>query len=167
MLRNGVFRGKSVSYWNTKEYKKALKLDANIVILQFGTNDASAVNWDVDKFESDYLDLINTFQKLPLRPKIFVCIPPPIYRPQIDGTLVDVVNGELSKRIQSISEKTKDIEIIDLYLALGGAKLNKPELFLDYSKPFVWPNDGCHPNDQGQEVISRTVLRSILKNRFW
>ena len=47
-----------------------------------GTNDAKAnrwANWS-SAFPSDYADMLASFQKMPSKPKVFVMVPPPLYR---------------------------------------------------------------------------------------
>ena len=47
-----------------------------------GTNDAKAnrwANWSF-AFPSDYADMLASFQKMPSKPKVFVMVPPPLYR---------------------------------------------------------------------------------------
>ena len=47
-----------------------------------GTNDAKAnrwANWST-AFPRDYADMLASFQKMPSKPKVFVMVPPPLYR---------------------------------------------------------------------------------------
>ena len=52
-----------------------------------GTNDAKAnrwANWS-STFPGDYADMLASFQKMPSKPKVFVMVPPPLYRNGVYG----------------------------------------------------------------------------------
>ena len=44
------------------------------------------------------------------------------------------------------------MQVIDVFGALGGKSLRRPELFND---------DGVHPNDRGYKKIAKTVFKAI------
>jgi hypothetical protein len=68
------------SYWGTPELQLALSSHPHIVVVQFGTNDVAVEEeWDEDAFRRDYGDLLAAFMRLPSRPSVYVCVPPPLY----------------------------------------------------------------------------------------
>jgi acyl-CoA thioesterase I len=157
-------RIKGMSYWSSEEYQNALHTEANIVVIGFGTNDAKRHNWKGEEaFISDYTHLIHSFQDLPTKPTIFICIPPPLYLPFSD-VQTDIIKHVYPRVIVDIA-KRNGAKVIDLHSVLGGRELRSPQLFLDPGKPIRWPNDGCHPNDLGYIEIARAVAKEILRDQ--
>ena len=156
--------GDPFSYWDSSAFKAVMEKSAeevpNIVILQFGTNDAKSQNWDEATFMRDYSSLISIFKQMNPTPKIYICIPPPLYRP-FSKIRHDIVNQNLGRVIEAIG-KNNDVQVIDWFKKLGGASLTRPHLFLTPDRGFKWPNDGCHPNDTGYRVIARILCSTIL-----
>jgi len=89
------------SYWHTNAYRNSKRTMAPYVILQLGTNDAKKSNWNETSFRRDYLALMREYLNMPMKPLLFVCIPPPLYsddgRPRgfPFGINPQVVNGVL------------------------------------------------------------------------
>ena len=160
--------GDPSSYWDTSAFKavmnKATKEVPDIVILQFGTNDAKSQNWNEIEFMKDYGSMINIFKQMNPTPKIYICIPPPLYRP-FSKIRHDIVNQHLGRVIKAIGERN-DVEVVDWFEYLGGASLSRPHLFMVPDKVLQWPNDGCHPNDIGYRVIARILSSKILGNNY-
>ena len=152
---------RDMSYWTAKEYQGALKSNADIVIIGFGTNDAKAHNWKGESlFISDYSELIQSFKSLPEEPVIYLSIPPPIYLPFLN-VRDDIIKTTLPQLIVEIAKKNQ-VHVIDVFTALGGVQLSYPDLFLDPNREIKWPNDGCHPNDKGYMKIAQTVAKEII-----
>ena len=151
--RNGrtVLKQGHAPYWDTQEYKAALALKPDIVIIKLGTNDLRAMNWEKHKAEyiPDYVDLIRSFQALESKPTIWICYPAPVH-PGHDKIKFsnDVIKNELIPKIDEVAKKTA-AKIIDLHTALSGRKKMFP--------------DNVHPNAEGAEQIAKTVLRAITK----
>jgi len=68
-------------YWNRPEYKAALAMQPDVVIIELGTNDTKPNNWHADAFVNDYQAMIESFQALPTKPHIYLCLPPPVFSP--------------------------------------------------------------------------------------
>ena len=47
--------------------------------------------------------------------------------------------------------------IVDLFEALGGSNLTMPKMI----------GDGCHPNDNGYELIAETIYREIFATIYY
>jgi len=69
-----------VPYGNYSQYKAALAFNPDIVIIKLGTNDTKPDNWKhKGDYITDYVDMIESFRKLPSRPKVFACYPVPVF----------------------------------------------------------------------------------------
>lgn len=132
-------------YWTTDEYRAATDSDPDVVIIQLGTNDTKPQNWrSRDAFKQDYKALYEHFRDLKSRPKIWVCLPVPVYGDQWGinaARLEDAIEG-----IQEVADRAK-IPVIDLHDALTG----HPEFF----------PDKIHPNARGAELMAKTVYQAI------
>ena len=74
MMKNGDF-----PYWNEPEYQKALKSEADIVVMMLGTNDAKTFQWDVEEYTKDFKVMANVLLGLDSKPDLHIMIPPPLY----------------------------------------------------------------------------------------
>lgn len=150
-------------YVATKQHKLAIDSDADVIVLQFGTNDAKIVNWNESVYFTDYISMIKKFQALKKSPEIFLSIPPPLYaNTSIFGIQRDIVNDVLPNLIRRIGNEV-GAHVIDVFEALGGASLSKPHLLITAGKPLKPPNDGCHPNDLGYKAIAHAVAVELLR----
>ncbi|WP_044303751.1 GDSL-type esterase/lipase family protein [Rhodopirellula sallentina] len=152
--RNGrtVLKQGHAPYWDTREYKAALAMNPDIVIIKLGTNDLRPMNWEKHQadYVSDYVDLIRSFQDLDSEPKIWICYPVPVY-PGHDKFKFgnEVIVNELIPKINEIAEQT-GVSIIDLNTALSGKKKMFP--------------DSIHPNAEGAKEIAKQVANAIMKH---
>lgn len=133
-------------YWRMREYREALEFLPHVVIIQLGTNDTWSWNWKYRKeFARDYLALIESFEKLGTKPRIYLCSIIPAYRGK-DGAADPLIRNELFPRIQGIA-RSKYLPVIDLYHVFEG----KQDLFAD----------PLHPNEQGARLMAETVYRAV------
>jgi lysophospholipase L1-like esterase len=149
-------------------YQDALTSNASIMVFQFGTNDIrkfGGYNWNEKQFKIDYIDIIARFQSLPS--VIYICIPPPVYCTNCaSGIQPNIVNNILPNVIREIASRTGAI-LIDVFEALGGTKLGKPEAFYPKNKleRNQWGNqppfDGFHPNVIGNKYMARLIGHAI------
>ena len=141
LLRKGDF-----PYWNEKAYQKALAFEPDIVIIKLGTNDTKPQNIKhIAEFATDYRDLIESFQNLKSKPRIFLCRPVPV----IGNGNFKITEENLQKLMPKIEELARDlkVDVIDMYGALNG----KPELI----------PDRVHPNAEGALVMAQTAYTSL------
>ncbi len=133
-------------YWTTAAFREATDFEPDLVIIKLGTNDTRFRNWGQhDALANDLRELIAHFAKRPSAPRIWVCLPVPMYgafRALNDRTL----RRDIIPVIRQVAQE-EGVPIIDLYEALDGA----PEYF----------PDGIHPNADGAEQIARTVWEHI------
>lgn len=134
-------------YWKTKEFEGANAFQPDIVVIKLGTNDSKPQNWDQHKaeFAADAKALVAHFQALPSKPKVYVCLPVPVYETKW-GINEPVVKGEVIPILQQVAKELK-LPTIDLYTALSGKALMFP--------------DKIHPNAAGAKVIAETVAKAL------
>lgn len=133
-------------YMSLPEFQDALHFQPNIVIILLGTNDAAPKNWPrvKDRFEADYVRLIQQFESLPTNPRIIVCLPPPAPGNEREPTLGE----EVSKSIADVS-KRREGETLDLRTSFS-------------QKEALFP-DGLHPNAVGAQRIAERVSSAITQ----
>jgi len=116
------------------------------VVIKLGTNDSKPQNWKhKDQFAADYKDMIAQLQKLPAKPKVFICKPVPVFRDRW-GITEKVVRDEVIPIATQVAKDTK-LPVIDLYKALTGKKKMFP--------------DGVHPNGAGAGVMAAVIRDAI------
>lgn len=175
-----VLRNSDKPFWMEKEYDLAMGSHPHYVIVQFGTNDAKPQNWNETKFKSDYVNLIERFQSLNTRPKVIICIPPPIYCPKEGDKNVEpndcgkyasraiIVNNHLPTIISEIAYFTGAV-IVDNFNILGGNKLSQPGAFYEPGKlsEKEWTNshpyDGIHPNAIGYDMMADNIAWKMIE----
>jgi lysophospholipase L1-like esterase len=132
-------------YWLEPDFGEATAFAPDIVIILLGTNDTKPQNW---RHKSDYLGdfraLIKHFASLASKPKIWLCIPVPVYKSNwgINQKALD----ELMPIIKQVAKKEK-LPTIDLFTTLS----DHPDFFAD----------GIHPNEKGAECIANAVCKNI------
>ena len=77
-------------YRTDPKFKESLASNPDIVIFMLGTNDSWYWNWNwndktsIEAFQKDYVEMVQEFINLPSKPKVYVMIPPPIYKDNLD-----------------------------------------------------------------------------------
>jgi lysophospholipase L1-like esterase len=143
-----VLKQSDYTYWNTAPYRNSQKFKPNIVVIMLGTNDSKPWNWNAAKFDADYRALIAKYQGLQTHPRVYICLPPPVFTPNPFGTAFDpaFVQNTLVPAVRAVATAT-GVTLIDNNTPL----LNEPGLF----------SDGVHPTPQGAGVIAATVGMSL------
>jgi acyl-CoA thioesterase-1 len=133
-------------YQKTGAFKKALASKANVVVIMLGTNDTKPQNWKFkDQFVADYKDLIGKFAALESKPKIYICLPPPV--PQTGNYGINEAGvREQIPLIKQLAD-SDHVELVDNYAALK----DHPELL----------PDNVHPNEAGAALLARSVYHAI------
>lgn len=133
-------------YWKTGAFKAATDYAPKIVVIKLGTNDSKPQNWKhKEQFAADLRALVEHFAGLPSQPKIYLCLPAPVYQERW-GINEPVVKGEVIPLIQQVA-KDKGLAVIDLYGALSG----HAEMF----------PDKIHPNAAGAALLAKTVHAAL------
>ena len=145
LLKKGDF-----SYWDRPAFSAVTKFNPHIVVIKLGTNDTKPQNWKfAAEYTADYEAMVDHFEALPAKPKIWLCTPAPVYQTRWGINEESVVKGVIPG-VRDLA-KRKGLPIIDLYRALTG----KPEMF----------PDKIHPNAAGAKVIAKTVEAALLGQR--
>lgn len=134
-------------YWKQKSFADAKAFAPNIVVIKLGTNDTKPQNWKHgSEYSADYLAMIEEFRALESKPKIFVCLPVPVFATRW-GINDATVNADVIPAIKGIAKAT----------GAGLIDLNTPFL----GKAEVVP-DKVHPNAAGAKIIAETVADALM-----
>jgi lysophospholipase L1-like esterase len=135
-------------YQNASE--RAREFLPDITIIMLGTNDARTDYYlSIDNFVADYEILIEVFQAVASKPKIFLVKPPPIFNNDLNLSSTNLLEGVIP-RVQQVANAL-NLPTIDVYTPLA----NHPEYFVD----------GVHPNNEGAQKIGSEVYNAIISNR--
>ena len=141
LLKQGDF-----PYWKEKKYQDALAMEPAIVIIMLGTNDTKPQNWKFEaEFVADYRELVQSFQTLKSKPKVFVCRPV-----LVPGKGNYGINEEnIQKEIPRVDALAKELGcgVIDMHAAL----VNFPEML----------PDRVHPNTLGAGEMAKAAAKAI------
>lgn len=140
MLKNGAY-----PYWTTDSYEKSKSWGADIVILMLGTNDSAAIASNQEAFAQQYGEMIEVYQNLPSRPKVYVATSPYSSYPNFNITN-NAVRDYLVPLEKSVAEE-KGCELIDIYAATEGR--------------YSLYNDGVHPTEEGYVYMAGIFYEAI------
>lgn len=133
-------------YMNQDSFKQAKDFIPDIVVIMLGTNDANhEITQSTDEFESDYSQLIDSFQQLNGDQSIWVAISPPIFSTTSNWNNTYLAN-DIIPQIDSVA-KHMDLPTINIY-----------DAFEDRADYFV---DGIHPNSDGATLIASTIFNNL------
>ncbi len=145
-------------YIATEDYKASLDFTPDILCIMFGTNDIKNENWFEGKqnFEKDYLALIDSYKSKNPQLKVYVGIPPRIFKENVFGERSPaILENEGIPAIYNVA-KSAGAEVIDFFTPTK----DMPELFSDY----------LHPNAEGNvifaDIVSDTVFAGQSKAKF-
>ncbi len=134
-------------YWSCKEFYDLFVYSPNIIIIQLGTNDTKTQNWDSAGFAEDYQALIDTFKTISSKPKIYVCLPVPVFKSK--WTINDsIMTTGVIPIIEKLA-KANSLPVIDLHSQMSGQ-----------GKNFF---DGIHPDEKGAGIMAEVIARYLKK----
>jgi acyl-CoA thioesterase-1 len=134
------------SYMSQAAFEVAKRFEPKIVIILLGTNDANCnLSESNNVFINSYVQLIDAFQGLASKPKIWILEPPPIFNNSA-GLSSEILNQNVIPNIEQVANQTH-VPIINVNSALA-----------DHPKYF---SDGVHPNGDGAAIIAVTVYRAM------
>lgn len=134
-------------YWICKEFSNVFVYKPNIVIIKLGTNDTKPQNWHADKYEKDYQALIDTFETISPKPKIYVCLPVPVFKTKWGINDSTVVHGVIPI-LEKLASKN-NLSVIDLYHGMNGQGANFP--------------DSIHPNEKAVKVMTGIIAEKLIQ----
>ena len=142
LLRKG-----DLSYWNQPAFKQAQDSAPDVVILMLGTNDTKPQNWKLkDSFAGDLKDMLAQFSGLASKPRIWLCLPPPVPDKGNYGISGPVLQNEEIPILKQVAIDTKT-PLIDVNAALA-------------PHPEMLP-DNVHPNDAGCAILASTIFSTL------
>ena len=134
-------------YWTCKEFYDVFAYQPDIIIVQLGTNDTKTQNWDSTSFANDYQALIDTFKTIPTNPKIYVCLPVPVFKSKWTINDSTLTKWEIPI-IKKLAEKN-NLPVMDLHSQMSGDE-----------KYFF---DGIHPNEEGAKIMAEVIAHDLKK----
>lgn len=139
-------RSGDLPYINTDEFKAMVAFEPDVVILKLGTNDTKPQNWKGRKeFEVEIKAMIETVRGFKSKPKLWVCLPVPVYGDQWGINTATLDDGVIPAIMEVCNGKK--IPVIDLNDALS----HHAEMF----------PDKIHPNAAGAALMAKTVYQAI------
>lgn len=132
-------------YWVAKEFRSPFVLEPDVIVIKLGTNDTKPQNWNAEGYLNSYQSMIDTFKTIPGNPKIYACLPVPVFKTKWGINDSTVINGVIPA-IKKLAE-SNDIEIIDLYSTM-----------LDQGKNFP---DSIHPNEDAAAKMAEIIAKAI------
>ncbi len=134
-------------YWSCKEFYDVFAYKPDIIIIQLGTNDTKTQNWDSASFAQDYQALIDTFKTIPTKPKIYICLPVPVFKSK--WTINDSTLTKWEIPIIKKLAKKNNLPVIDLHSQMSC-----------YGQYFF---DGIHPNVKGAKIMADVIAHDLKK----
>ena len=137
-------------YIETPQYQESLAFGPDILFIMLGTNDIKNENWDDGQFnfEADYIAIINSYRGVNPDLKIYVGIPPRIFKENVYGTRSpEILEEEGIPAIYNVARRV-GATIIDFFEPTKESS----ELFPDF----------LHPNAEGHEVFADIVYNVMF-----
>ena len=134
-------------YWISKEFSDVFAYKPDIIVIQLGTNDTKPYNWNAENYEKDYQAMIDTFKTIPTNPKIYLCLPVPVFKTKWGINDSTIVHGVIPI-IKKISA-SNNLPVIDLYDQM----MNEGADFFD----------SIHPNEAAAKVMAEIIAKEIEK----
>jgi acyl-CoA thioesterase I len=139
-----VSLGSENPYMYSRAYALAKDFQPTHAIVILGTNDANT-NFERNRFEADYIVLLEALKHFLSNPKILVVRPPHVFDEiWLSG---HVLSAKVIPAVDEAANKT-ELPLIDVYSAT-----DNPNLFFD----------GVHPNDEGAKIIADIVGQALIK----
>jgi hypothetical protein len=120
----------------------------NLVVIMLGTNDGVPRVWDSGKshFVADYEELIDTYEKLSSKPRVYSIIPIPAGTGPF-GHDPNIIADEIGPAVK-MAAMSKNVTTIDGFNAFGGK---------NFDKSLYGTMDQIHPNAKGQGILADAV----------
>lgn len=155
-VRNFGFSGRTLllkgdsPYMKEAMYQDALAYLPHVVVIKLGTNDSKPQNWKFSAyFKQDLTTLVESFQKLSSKPRVFLCYPAKAFS-ESWGIRDSVIYNGVIPYVKAVANQT-GCPIIDLYTPTTSV----PELF----------PDNIHPNAAGAKLLAEVVAKALLADQ--
>jgi alpha-L-fucosidase 2 len=140
MQKNGNF-----PFWISKEFSNTFAFRPDIIVIKLGTNDTKLQNWNPQNFELDYQSMIDTLATISTHPKIFMCLPVPVFKTNWGINDSTLTNGVIPI-LERLAKKNK-LQLIDLYQPMTIEIVNFP--------------DFIHPNEIAVKKMAKLIAAAI------
>ena len=106
-------------YHKEPAYAAAQKFDPQIVVIKLGTNDTKPQNWKHEAdFVADAKTMVAEISNWKSKPKVYLCVPVPVYPPGAFGIAPDGVEKGVKPKVEGLG---KELE------AAGHRPVRRPE----------------------------------------
>ena len=128
----------------------ALNAEADMVLLQFGSNDASPALFRADAFRASVETLLDTHITALGAENVVFLLPPCVY-PAGGDVASFGMSAQTLEQVRAILTEVcaeKDVAVVDLY----AVTVDHPE----------WFPDGVHPDAEGNKAIAQAIYETIF-----
>ncbi len=126
-------------------YRRSIFHNPDIVIINLGINDVNEDPFDPDRFVEDYVALIDSYRKLPSKPKVFIW-----------GKLAPIYEGHKFYRDPRLELIQQAIDRVVADTGVATIDMNAP--LKDLGEHFA---DKIHPDDYAAGVIATKVHEAL------
>lgn len=135
-------------YVKERRYQEALAFGPDVVVIMLGTNDTKPHNWKFEAdLETDCRALVESFRRLPSKPRVLLCRPVPVPGKGNFG-INDANLRQLIGRIDKVAAELR-CEVVDMHAALE----KHPEML----------PDRVHPNTAGAGEMAKAAAKVIRR----
>ncbi len=140
-------------YRKTVFIEHSQNIAPDIVVIMLGTNDSKPFNWNAERYEEQYIKLVQSYQSLEKKPQIFLVAPPAAFIKDGEDKVVynidqNVIENQIHDIVQHVAEQT------------GATFIDMFEVTKDHPEYFM---DGVHGNQNGYKVIANTICSDLVK----
>jgi acyl-CoA thioesterase I len=146
-----ALKASTVPYLGQKSFQDVLAFKPDVVVIELGVNDTNAKSWPSHKeeFISDYLEIIGHLQKLETKPRIYLCLPIPLFRERGKAYDTDkILTEEVIPKIKEVARR-RHLPVIDLYSEFA-------------DKAALFP-DGVHPDAAGAGIMAEKIFTAFTR----
>ncbi len=150
----------SYKTYGQSQYESSLTTQADLIIIMFGTNDATKIEGGSPKFDwntvrsaykAAYRELINEYKALNPDVEIVLMTSPPVLEENMLSISNDIIKNEVNKAQRELAEEL-GLKLIDLHPYMA----ERSDLASLYRT-----NDGVHFNDEGATAIAQFVAKHL------
>ncbi len=133
-------------YCNLRRFENAKSFQPDVVVIKLGSNDSKPQNWKYGRdYASNYQQMVDAFQALPSKPRIWLCLPAPAFEDRW-GINQATITGEIIPLVKQMAEQNR-IGLIDTHTIFAGQAALFP--------------DRIHPDANGATVLAQAVYRAL------